>query len=87
MSVKHTIRNGNMGTVELTLPPRTAIKRMCDECMGWKRGEVERCTAPLCPLFPFRLGDSHSISSERRSALAKRGQKSTIGKQPIHNQG
>jgi len=30
------------------------VKAFCSECMGWNRKEVEKCTAPACPLFPYR---------------------------------
>lgn len=77
MSVKHRIR---VKGIEVTamLTPRTAIKAFCMECVCWSRADVEGCTSPMCPLFPFRLGDAHSVSPERRSALAKRGQKQEI---------
>lgn len=31
-----------------------AIKAHCSECMGWDRNEVRNCTAPACPLYPYR---------------------------------
>lgn len=31
-----------------------AIKAFCAECVGWDREEVRLCTAPACPLFPYR---------------------------------
>lgn len=31
-----------------------AIKAMCRDCMAGKAEEVRNCTAPLCPLYPFR---------------------------------
>lgn len=34
--------------------PRAAIKAFCAECCGWQRGEVARCTALACPLYPYR---------------------------------
>jgi len=34
--------------------PRAAIRAHCLECMGWARAEVSRCTAPACPLYPYR---------------------------------
>jgi hypothetical protein len=36
-----------------------AIRAFCIECMGnisTSRSEVTYCTAPHCPLYPFRLG-------------------------------
>jgi len=31
-----------------------AVRAHCLECMGGDKGEVERCTAPECPLFKYR---------------------------------
>ena len=35
-----------------------AIRAFCLECMGWVGSEVRRCTAPACPLYPYRPGGS-----------------------------
>jgi len=34
--------------------PRSAIRAFCQMCMGWRRGEIESCSDPACPLFPYR---------------------------------
>jgi hypothetical protein len=34
--------------------PRAGIKAFCNECCGWQRAEVARCTALACPLYPYR---------------------------------
>ena len=34
----------------------TAVKAQCFECHGWDRDGPEQCTAPACPLFPYRPG-------------------------------
>lgn len=34
--------------------PKAAIRLFCSMCVGWERGAVEECTAPDCPLFPYR---------------------------------
>ena len=31
-----------------------AIRAFCAECCGWVREEVRLCTAPACPLYPYR---------------------------------
>ncbi len=31
-----------------------AVKAFCLECVTWQREEVKLCTAPACPLFPYR---------------------------------
>lgn len=58
MAVKHRIRaDGNGKTKVVKLTARKAIIEHCKECMGWNTAEVRRCTAPLCPLYPFRTHD------------------------------
>ncbi len=34
---------------------RMAVRAFCLECMGWSANEVRDCTAPYCPLYPYRL--------------------------------
>lgn len=34
--------------------PQMGIKAHCMECVGWDRREVWACTAPACPLYPYR---------------------------------
>ena len=31
-----------------------AVKAFCMECVAWDRREVALCTAPACPLYPYR---------------------------------
>ena len=58
MAVMHEIRaDGNDKTKIVTLTARRAIIAHCKECMGFQIAEVRRCTAKLCPLFPFRTWD------------------------------
>lgn len=33
---------------------KAAIRGLCLECMGYQSAEVNRCTAPACPLYPYR---------------------------------
>ena len=58
MAVKHRIRTGKdiegKKTKEVNLTARSAIRAFCRECMGFNAKEVKHCTAPLCPLFPFK---------------------------------
>ena len=58
-SIKHVIR-GRRGDVSVRLTRSSAVKRFCQECIGWTRDEVRLCSDSKCPLYPFRLG---SISS------------------------
>lgn len=50
----HTIRTKDGGTKEVSINRGKAIKLMCTECMGWGEADPKDCTAPLCPLYPFR---------------------------------
>lgn len=34
-----------------------AIRAHCLMCTAWQSEEVKLCTAPECPLYPYRLGD------------------------------
>lgn len=59
MAIKHTIRVDENGkTKVISLTARRAIIEYCKECMGFNRAEVRKCTATLCPLFPFRTYDT-----------------------------
>lgn len=33
---------------------QAAIRAHCLECVGWSPREVDRCTAPACPLYEYR---------------------------------
>ncbi len=37
---------------------KAAIRAHCLMCVGWDASEVRRCSAPACPLFPYRVGPS-----------------------------
>ncbi|MFH1731225.1 MAG: hypothetical protein ABIF82_06205 [Planctomycetota bacterium] len=41
---------------EIIKPPSKAIRSFCLECVGWNAAEVERCSAPECHLWPYRMG-------------------------------
>jgi hypothetical protein len=69
MAIKHKIRDAKGKEVSVSLTPIRAIRKFCIECMGHQIIEVPKCTAPFCPLFPFRMGDSHSIGSEQREKM------------------
>lgn len=38
------------------------VRAFCFECMGGEIAEIPRCTAPDCPLYPFRIRRSVSDS-------------------------
>lgn len=51
------IRSNGFGKFQIVPYTRKrAIKYYCLECMGFIHAEVEVCTMPECPLFPYRLG-------------------------------
>ncbi len=59
MAVRHRIRSdGNGKTKVMMLTARRAIIEHCRECVGFNAAEVRRCTARMCPLFPFRTHDT-----------------------------
>lgn len=35
---------------------RAAVRNFCIECVGYQAGEVPRCTARQCHLWPWRMG-------------------------------
>ena len=67
MAIKHMIRTFN-GKRTVSLTPIKAIRLHCIECMGFQVGEIEGCTAPLCPLFPYRMGNNPSLKGMTRGA-------------------
>ena len=57
MAIKHKIRkNGNGDLIDVKLTSLRAIRKMCIECMGWSYSEIDGCSSPHCPLFPYRYG-------------------------------
>ena len=73
MRIEHEIRiNGNHETKKVFLTPVKAIRKHCVECMGFKVREVERCTSPLCCLYPFRSKKiliKKNLTDEQKKAL------------------
>lgn len=64
MAIKHTIRARGNKTIEMTLTPIKAIGYFCRECYGFEPvvdgiNWIDECLSPLCPLYPFRQGDTH----------------------------
>lgn len=43
------------------LRPLKAIRAKCLECCGNSSNEVKLCTAPECPLWPYRFGKRPEI--------------------------
>lgn len=45
---------------------KNAIRRFCLECMGGSVREVRLCTAPNCPLYPYRMGNKNkAVNGEK----------------------
>lgn len=68
MAIKHIIRTKDCGTEEVSLTPVRAIRKFCVECMGFSVYEIPRCTSPLCPLYPFRMGKNPSCAARKPPA-------------------
>ena len=67
-SFSHTVRTRDEGTRYFKhYGRRLAMAIFCTECLGWEEDPKE-CTAPLCPLFPFRT----------KSLMTQRGSKKSI---------
>lgn len=51
---------------------KAAIRVHCLMCVGWVESEVVRCTADVCPLFPYRnsaaAGPNRELSQTGTSA-------------------
>ena len=68
--------------------PMTSIKVFCLQCMGYQKKEVPLCTAPKCPLFPYKLGKrppktSISIKFTKSLEFTRRTtSKLRVGEQP-----
>jgi hypothetical protein len=57
--------------------PRSCIKAMCLECLGFDRQAITDCTAYACPLWlkrPYQKGSKPSEASEIGSATASETQ-------------
>ena len=52
-SPNHTVRAKNGLLITLRLTRKLAMACFCTECLGWEDNPAD-CTAPLCPLYPFR---------------------------------
>lgn len=58
------------------MSPLKAIKAFCLQCSGDNAAEVKRCTAPTCPLFPYKTGHdttrTSSMTEEQKEAARER---------------
>ena len=54
-TLTHTVRCKDGRLVNfLRYGRKLAMACFCTECLGWETNPSE-CTAPLCPLFPYRV--------------------------------
>jgi hypothetical protein len=60
MAITHQVRDGKGAEVYVRTTPTKAIRLFCVECLGHQAGEVAKCTAALCPLYPYRMGCAHT---------------------------
>lgn len=82
MAIKHQIRNSKGGTKTVNLTPLSAIRAHCLECVCWSVDQVKNCTSPLCPLYPFRLGNNpvrKGMGGDTSRARAKLAEKKALG--------
>jgi hypothetical protein len=64
---------------------KAAIRAHCLYCMGWDSSEIRVCTAPWCPLFPYRLPRSRGAEAQAAPAgtLKPGGGGSRIDDRPL----
>ena len=72
MAIMHEIRARDGGTRTVPLTPQKAIRSFCVECMGFNASEVPDCTAPLCPIYPWRMGKVKTGRKGRQMGEAHR---------------
>ena len=63
-SPTHTIRTKSGAYLTLRLTRKLAIACFCTECLGWEDNPMS-CTAPLCPLYPFRSKTLRTIKGNK----------------------
>ena len=79
MAVNHLIHDGNGGSREVTTTPIKAIRLFCLECMCYQPSEIRKCTAPLCPLYPYRMGKAGTGRRGNPEFLPSRADKTEQG--------
>lgn len=63
---------------------KAALRVKCLECVGWSAAEVARCTAPHCPLYPYRGSADETAmagTSEAQDAISGEGEGQGEGQQ------
>ena len=57
-------------------PIAKIIRKKCLDCCGFQAGEVRKCVAISCPLWPYRMGKNPFLSAKYKkmsSNLTKKG--------------
>jgi hypothetical protein len=62
------LESGHLEALGGPQSPIAAIRAMCVDCSGGSQSEARKCTAILCPLWPFRMGTNvfHARSRRKR---------------------
>ncbi len=71
----HTIRAKNGLLLTLRLTRKLAMACFCTECLGWEDNPAD-CTAPLCPLYPFR---AKTLRTQRGTIIDSKRAISAVG--------
>ena len=48
------------------IPLAKAIRKKCLDCCVFQAGEVRKCVAVGCPLWPYRMGKNPFTSAKRK---------------------
>lgn len=59
----HTMRTADEGTITLKVSRKLVMAAFCTECLGFE-GDPRDCTAPLCPLYPYRIGTQTTLTGD-----------------------
>jgi len=78
MGVTHTFQTIGGKLKTSTLTPIRAIRENCVTCVQ-SIYAVEDCRGETCALYPFRLGDAHTVTQEQRERLSARAKASSGG--------
>lgn len=64
-AINHVLRTKDGGTRHFARYGRKlAIAAMCTECLGWDDNPRD-CTAPMCPLFPYRARTQATLRGDK----------------------
>ena len=68
------------------LSPMKVIRGKCLDCCGGSAGEVRKCTATGCPLWPYRMGENpfravREMSEDQRVAAGERLRLARVARQ------